>query len=552
MATINYNNILLELLNELRSADILSLTERGLATKTDSFTAAGGAQTFTLTETSCKNVRWVKQAGVSLSYGTDYAFNYSASKNISAVVVSKSLTLGAKITISYDYGTGDKIYPDFARCFTESAEVLTLNGFKKIKDISNDETILTYNIETDHYEYQSITSKIKERYVGEMIRIKNLQLDTLVTPNHRFVIRDSNKLWTKKPFFRDAKDLKIGNRIIRTANWKGQYLEGIELLEDKKKYYTLKNKLFIPINKYVALLGIYLAEGNVTKQKSVMISQYKEDSRNKIKKLLDSIGLQYSIGKDGFNISDYRLYNIFKEYGANCYSKHIPREIKNLPPKQLEILLEWMILGDGSYVDKCNNSWVYGTTSKQLADDVEEITLKVGRPTKHKVIRRPLSTCDFYLIKIYSKRMSNMRIFRNNITNEYFDGWVYCVSTPNSTIVVRDNNKVFISGNSDISISSFPRISFNYINGDTEVIAVDGVQAFSPLIQFTIYDYGVEALHTKMTNLRQFIKNKQQGLYYSNILRIVGGRPYELIREEGKNKIYKMDLDVKNELNIER
>jgi hypothetical protein len=55
-----------------------------------------------------------------------------------------------------------------------------------------------------------------------------------------------------------------------------------------------------------------------------------------------------------------------------------------------------------------------------------------------------------------------------------------------------------------------------------------------------------------MTNLRQFIKNKQQGLYYSNILRIVGGRPYELIREEGKNKIYKMDLDVKNELNIER
>jgi len=220
MATINYNNILLELLNELRSADILSITERGLATKTDSFTAAGGAQTFTLTETSCKNVRWVKQAGVSLSYGTDYAFTYSASKNISAVVVSKSLTLGAKITISYDYGTGDKIYPDFARPY--------------------------------------------------------------------------------------------------------------------------------------------------------------------------------------------------------------------------------------------------------------------------------------------------------------------------------------------ISISSFPRISFNYINGDTEVIAVDGVQAFSPLMQFTIYDYGVEALHTKMTNLRQFIKNKQQGLYYSNILRIVGGRPYELIREEGKNKIYKMDLDVKNELNIER
>jgi len=111
MGYINTNNIINEFLNFLRNSDILSISTRGVTTVTDSHTAAGGAETFTLDHTNVKNVRWVKDNGVALVYGTDYTLDLDSAE----VIVSKVLTLGHTITISNDYGTGDHIYPDFAR-----------------------------------------------------------------------------------------------------------------------------------------------------------------------------------------------------------------------------------------------------------------------------------------------------------------------------------------------------------------------------------------------------------------------------------------------------
>ena len=111
MGYINTNNVINEFLNFLRNSDILSVSTRGVTTVTDSNTAAGGAETFTLDNSNAKNIRWVKDNGVALTYGTDYTLNLDSAQ----VIISKVLTLGHTITISNDYGSGDHIYPDFAR-----------------------------------------------------------------------------------------------------------------------------------------------------------------------------------------------------------------------------------------------------------------------------------------------------------------------------------------------------------------------------------------------------------------------------------------------------
>jgi len=130
MSYLSRVNLKREFLNFLRNSDIISVTQRGVATKTDSFTATGGAQTFTLSVTNCKNVRWVKQNGTELVFGTDYTFGYSSSSttlgNILTVIVSKVLILGDAITISLDYGTGDAIYPDYPK------PEITLSQFPRI------------------------------------------------------------------------------------------------------------------------------------------------------------------------------------------------------------------------------------------------------------------------------------------------------------------------------------------------------------------------------------------------------------------------------------
>jgi len=118
MSYLSLINIKHELLNFIRNSNVLSTTERGVTTTSEDFTATGGAETFTLTITTARNVRAVTDNGTALKFGTDYNFTYSATTGyITQVIVSKVLTLGHKIAVSFDYKAtqGSAIYPDYPR-----------------------------------------------------------------------------------------------------------------------------------------------------------------------------------------------------------------------------------------------------------------------------------------------------------------------------------------------------------------------------------------------------------------------------------------------------
>jgi hypothetical protein len=561
MSTFNLLDIRNELTHLLRNSDIFgvnSTTIRGVVTQIDNSTATAGQTIINLTKTNPKNIRSLTINSIAVQYLKDFTVNW----NTGVITLTNALNLSDTISVQYDYGTGDSIYPDLPRCFTDSAELLTSSGFKNIKDIKEGDIILTYNLQQETYEYQPVINKIESFYSGEMIRIQNLQINTLVTPNHKFVIRDGNKLWSKLPFLREAKDLKVGNRIIRTAKWVGENIEYIELSENKKKFYSFKPQLKIDIDDFVALLGIYLSEGSINKHDCVIISQYKEKSRQHIKELLLKIGLKFGEGIDGFFISDYRLVSILKKYGSNYYDKFIPQEIKNLPPDKLAILLKWLIIGDGTPIDKSDDSWEYYTTSKQLSDDIQEITIKSGRATKYRIKRAQNSTCDCYAIKIYGiKRYSNMRLFKNNITSEYFEGKVYCVTTYNSTIVVRDNKQVFISGNSDLTLTSYPRVGIEILSSTTEPFGLGGMTHISDfLISIIVWvsankdtniasGYGgLSDLQTCIYSVRNALRTNAKSLY--TIPFITPSTTGPLVKGN-YNKVLQMNQDFNGRFKVE-
>jgi hypothetical protein len=541
MGYIEQTKVLAEYLNFLRNSDILTTTVRGVTTTSDTkTTAATGAETFTLTHLGVKNIRSITYDGSTIYNVKDYTINLDSNQ-----VTLLSVVPGKTVVISYDYGTGDRIYPDYPRCFTESAEALTISGFKKIKDLKIGEFILTYNLEKQTYEYQPVLEFISQEYTGEMVRIQNQQIDTLVTPNHKFVIRDSNCFWSKKPFLREAKDLSSANKILHVAKWIGEDSIQIELAEEKKKYSPQKFKHYIKIEDYLALLGIYLSKGSVNKNNYVVISQTKPETKKEIEILLNKIGLKYGYSRGSFYIYDYRLGNIFKQYGKNCYSKFIPAEIKQMSSEKLQILLDWLIKGDGTPIDKSEDSWEYYTTSKKLSDDVQEIALKCGRPVKYRIKRAKLSTCDCYAIKIYSKRYSNSKVKIGDKTTELFSGLVYCVTTPNHTLVVRDNKKIYISGNSDISISKFPRIGFGIYGFRSEVAGFGNV-----LKSTWRFDVRVYATSQKQADeLTDSIRSKNIAAYvslnYCNRIYPEATRDLGLMElEKGKDKIYVKGLDI--------
>lgn len=92
---------------------------------------------------------------------------------------------------------------DHPQCYSGDAEILTIHGWKLIKDISEDENIYTLNPDTKKVEVQKINKKVAERYTGKMIKIESLMIDSLVTPTHRFLFFNEDK-----GIFKTAEELK--------------------------------------------------------------------------------------------------------------------------------------------------------------------------------------------------------------------------------------------------------------------------------------------------------------------------------------------------------
>lgn len=115
---------------------------------------------------------------------------------------------------------------DHPSCIRRGAKILTRAGWKNFEDISDDEIILTLNRESGKLEEQQITRKVNEKYNGPMYHFKNIHIDTMVTPTHRFWLIN-----------------KHGN---------GEWATAEEIYSNRKKYskYYIPKKSFYNICKY--------------------------------------------------------------------------------------------------------------------------------------------------------------------------------------------------------------------------------------------------------------------------------------------------------------
>lgn len=116
------NDVRQEIIHLLRNSDILTTTIRGVTTHTDTFTATGGQTQFTLDQTTVKNIRSLTVNSVAKYYIRDYTF----STTTGVVTLNTGATASDPVSIQYDYGSTDRIFPDFPR------EDLGLTSFPRV------------------------------------------------------------------------------------------------------------------------------------------------------------------------------------------------------------------------------------------------------------------------------------------------------------------------------------------------------------------------------------------------------------------------------------
>lgn len=400
-------------------------------------------------------------------------------------IMESAVSLFKNDYLSRNMAVGELEHP---LCYTADASVLVKNkGFVPIADVQYGDIVYGHDVNTNKTIETTVTANHKYNYDGDLIRLVGRKINATVTPHHRFYLKSRYGKFdvvTAEDILNSVTtDNKLSHHHIPlvATNYEPS-CELKEIIISFSNFTTIKtdyakNDLHIDINDYAKLLGIYLAEGCVKKNKdsinrknsTVEIGQNVGMVFYRIIELIEKIGLNYSIyyNKDKQNASrisirDVRLAEHFAQFGNNCYEKYIPNNILNSRLDVIDDFIEWYFLGDGTtHQGEVYSQKTIFTTSKKLADGLSECLFKIGHSVN---IRTQLSKKDYkfanHIIKIENKSPLYRICFGKSkgvYTDKRFlecerikySGNVFCISTGTSNFYVMQNNKLHLTGNSN-------------------------------------------------------------------------------------------------------
>lgn len=321
-------------------------------------------------------------------------------------------------------------------CYSEDTEVLTKDGWKLFAEITLRDEIATIN-KDGYIEYQKPTKVIRQQFDGEMLHWDGANIDEKVTPDHEMIIR---KNW-KENFERipasvlaeykakECYEFQIGN-----FKWKGISPTMITV-GDKE----------MPIKDGLSLIAWFVSEGHLgyyTRSYRTEISNTNPTYRNEIRSLISKYwNFVESPSNINFTISNKSLFEFLEKMcGKGSRNKKIPQFIKDLSPELIEYFLNVLFKGDGNFRNE--KIRLYRTVSTQLANDVQELVLKIG------LSGVVISHGEGYTVTVNHEKLTPC--CTNEVKREEYHGIVYDVRVPNHTLIVRRNGKVVLGSNCNI------------------------------------------------------------------------------------------------------
>jgi len=267
-------------------------------------------------------------------------------------------------------------------CISEDTEVLTRDGWKGIKDVTYDDEVATLNTETDELEYQKPSRLFNFGYNGKMCRFYGRHLDVLVTPDHQVYVSKykSANDWHEYQLEKAQTILNEYVRFKKDCYWNGKEQDFFTLpaFED----YPTR---ILKMDSWLDFFGWWIAEGSIRENQNpktkstyyqIIVSQSSVANEVKCKEIeraIESLGWDWSYSGHNYYIwtgYNKQLVQYLRQF-SGAENKYIPIELKNLSVRQLNILLNTLMAGDGH-----RNQ--YYSKSKRLCDDIQEICLKLG------------------------------------------------------------------------------------------------------------------------------------------------------------------------------
>ncbi len=346
-------------------------------------------------------------------------------------------------------------------CYDDKTEVLTDKGWKFFKDVSYDDEICTLDPSTHVIEYHKPIAIVVFDHHDKLVTLQNSALDIAVTLDHNMYVcsQQSGKHGANKFDFVRARNLGGQSVIKRTGMWIGtdqEYftLPSVSVRHQEGNQATLHcvSEMRIPMDDWLAFMGVWSWAGSAFGNKISVTHRTTEKSAI-IEKMLSKLPFSFTKDESGFYCYDKQLYSYLKNLGPDWY-KHVPDFVKDLSPRQITLFLDWYALD--SRVAIRNGSRVFCTPSKRLADDIQELLLKIGRLGIVDVKQRDNLPWTIHSLENPSRTeyeiieqtvQLDSYIERKDARIISYSGRVYCASVKNHIMYVRRNGKPCWCGN---------------------------------------------------------------------------------------------------------
>jgi len=322
-------------------------------------------------------------------------------------------------------------------CFTGDTEVLTELGFIRFDELQ--EGIKVFQFEDGSPSLVTPLRLVSKHYEGKLVTHGKQRFQMTATAGHDAVYQTASKGLHKRKF--SDKPPSVG-KIVVAGNKTPTNVTNSEVV------------ITCALQADGSYLSTKTSAGNYTNYWTITLSR--QDKIERLVWALEDSGLQYSrYDEDKRNRTRFYIPNPCTTFFAGDLQRKTFNFSAIVGEGLQQEFLQEVLLWDGS----TKGGMVYCSTNKENIDTVQALAHLCGYSANWGVQydKRPI-------FKVEPKPYYRLNISRRNgvstqrlITKEQdFSGQVYCVTVPSGMIYVRQNERVFVTGNcQNLDIAQF-------------------------------------------------------------------------------------------------
>jgi len=357
-------------------------------------------------------------------------------------------------------------------CHDDQTRILTERGFKYFRDVLPDDRVAQFDEQTREMSFV-VPEALTVRDWDEPLHhyTSRAGVDMMLTGTHRMLVKGEGATQWKVEKCAETSLRSGGVKFRGSVEWGGQEQETFTLPgQSSSPGYKGCDPRTFSMDDWLEFMGYLVSEGGVCRRPSrsvaglllpYCIKMSQRASVNpkaavKIKACMKRLGVRYQenpnaeTGDLNWSICEKQFWHwMAAEIGEQGHLKRLPRWVFSLSSRQLQILFDAMMLGDGNTDPREGNfNGYYSSTSKGLCEDFQEICIRVRRRSTlspHKPAHENKKAQ--WRVSWSAGKDQYIKSPKTSVRRVPYRGKVYCCKVPSGFIVTERNGRIAYQGN---------------------------------------------------------------------------------------------------------